>query len=187
MQFLTSPYLDGRLVLRHRRPISHPFPNAYSHPLPHFHYSAETGEITFEYEVDPAYPDTDTHDTTWRHKAFHLTAMPMRKPRTFLDDASEKLSSAMKYPMALFSGGAPASSPPPVPSKVSEEFDLREDELEEQDRGEEAEVDDSPEPIRKVRVIGTTRSQAEGLGETARNRRLWIVSPLRKTSARIMG
>ncbi|THH13014.1 hypothetical protein EW146_g7163 [Bondarzewia mesenterica] len=173
---------NGRLVLRHRRPISQPYPNAYSHPLPHFHYSAETGEITVEFETDPAYPDPPTTGTigqAWWNKSYHLTAMPMRKPRTFIDDASELLSSAIRLPLSLFSGGAPQP-----PSKADEQFDLREDELEEQDRGEDAEVDDSPELTRKVRVIATTDAEARELGEKARNRRCWLVSPLRRTAAR---
>ncbi|KAA1477294.1 hypothetical protein DENSPDRAFT_844509 [Dentipellis sp. KUC8613] len=171
---------DGRLVLRHRRPISRPYPNAYSHPLPQFHFSAQLGELTATFSTNPEYPAHPTN-AQWRTKSYHVTAMPMRKPRTFLDDASEALTSALRSPLSLFSGAAPR---PDTSEHVNEAFDLRPDELLEQDRGEAAEVDDSPEAIRHVRVIVTTAEEARGLGEKARNRRRWSVHPLRRTSAR---
>ncbi|TFY60503.1 hypothetical protein EVG20_g7388 [Dentipellis fragilis] len=173
----TSP--DGRLVLRHRRPISKPYPNAYSHPLPQFHFSAQSGELTATFETNPEYPAHPTN-SQWRVKSYHVTAMPMRKPRTFLDDASEALTSALRSPLSLFSGAAR----PDTSEHVNEAFDLRPDELLEHDRGEAAEVDDSPEAIRHVRVIGMTEEEARGLGEKARNRRRWSVQSLRRTSAR---
>jgi len=169
---------DGRLILRHRRPVSFPFPNAYSHPLPQFHHSPRTGEITVTFDYDPTYPTHSAPSAAWRDKSYHLTAMPTRKPRTFIDDASEMLSSAFQAPFSLFSG----TPKPQTETQVNEAFDLREDELLEQDRGEYAEVDDSPTPGRKVRVIGTTEEDARSLGAKARGRRQWRVMPLRRTA-----
>lgn len=69
---------------------------------------------------------------------------------------------------------------------MDDEFNLREDELEEQDKGEDAEVNDSPEDIRKVKVVGCTEADLKQLGEKARIRRMWDVVPLR-TSTRKHG
>ncbi|KAJ7757545.1 WD40 repeat-like protein [Mycena metata] len=97
-----------RLVLRHRRPVSLPYPNAYSHPLPKFSYSAETGEISGAF------------------RAFILASIPLRKPRTILDDAQAFISSAITAPLSFFSG---APSPKATPEEVfSTHIDLGEDE-----------------------------------------------------------
>ena len=103
----------------------------------------------------------------------------MRKPRSLLDDASEILSLAIQSPFSLFTGKAA-----PTAAEVKENFDLREDELLEQDREDDAEVDDSPDFKRYVHVIGTTNEEARSLGDKARNRRQWIVLPLRRTAAK---
>lgn len=178
---LTVSRSDEGLVLRHRRPVSYPYPNHYSHPVPQFRYSEKTGEISVTFEADPAYPDPpSSSNNVWRTKSYNLTAMPMRKPRSFMDDATEVLSSALRSPLSLFSPGAHSEQ------KLNEEFNLREDELEERDRGEDAEVDDSPEDVRKVKVIGFTEDDVKELGDKARIRRMWEVVPLR-TSARKQG
>jgi DDB1- and CUL4-associated factor 11 len=130
---------------------------------------------------DPSFPQRPSSGA-WRQKSYHLTAMPMRKPRSLLDDASDLLSSAIQSPLSLFSGRSA-----PTAAQVKEGFDLREDELLEQDKEDDAEVDDSPDFKRYVRVIGTTEEEARSLGDKARNRRRWIVSPLRRTAARRSG
>ena len=45
------------LVLRHRRPITHPYPNRYSHELPRFSYDPVSGNISIAFTSDPSYPD----------------------------------------------------------------------------------------------------------------------------------
>ncbi|KAJ7157164.1 WD40 repeat-like protein [Mycena filopes] len=156
---------DDRLVLRHRRPVSLPYPNAYSHPLPTFSYSPETGEITAHFAVDPSYPPpSDFPSDAWKKKTFILASIPLRKPRTILDDAHAFLASAITTPLSFFS--AAPTSPKATPEEVfSTHIDLGEHEVLEEERGEEAEVDDSPEWGRRVRVLG-------------------IVTALRKTDAR---
>ncbi|TFK56757.1 hypothetical protein OE88DRAFT_1613520, partial [Heliocybe sulcata] len=145
---------DGRLVLRHRRPIVHPFPNAYSHPLPQFSYSAETKEISVTFDTDPAYPAPTASQTresvteAWRRKRYILSSIPERKPKTFMDDASAFLTSAMNTPLSFFSGNRNVESSPDA--VFGGELELHEDEILEQDRGEEGEVDDSPDPLRRV-------------------------------------
>ncbi|KAJ7069043.1 hypothetical protein B0H15DRAFT_871267 [Mycena belliarum] len=130
------------LVLRHRRPISLPFPN-YAHPLPKFSYSATTGEISVHFASDPAHraPSAVPSDA-WTKKTYILASVPLR--------------------------------------------DLGEDEVLEEERGEEAEVDDSPEWGRSVRVLGIVNKSKEEreIVEKARNRRRWQITPLRQTNAR---
>src|SRR5258706_13841457 len=45
------------LVLRRRRPITHPYPNRYSHELPRFSYDPVSGNISIAFTSDPSYPD----------------------------------------------------------------------------------------------------------------------------------
>lgn len=181
----TSP--DERLVLRHRRPVSHPFPNPYSHPLPRFSYDGATQLITVTFAFDPTYPTTASPDTarsTWKDKMYVLTALPLRKPRTIIDDASELLTSAISAPLSFFSGRAAPATPRPDEVFSSGDIDLREDEILEQERSEEGEVDDSLEKFRHVRVVGVAKEDEQILGEKAKARQQWIVMPLRSVRSR---
>ncbi|KAG6873841.1 hypothetical protein C0995_010453 [Termitomyces sp. Mi166 len=178
---------SDKLVLRHRRPISYPFPNAYAHPLPIFSYSQETGEILVNFQNDPDYENRRQSDA-WRSRSYLLAAIPLRKPKTILDDAAAFLSSAVSAPLSFLSGVSPR--PQATPDEVFKgPIDLDEDEVVEEDRGEEAEVDDSPETGRKVRMIViANKSQSDkNLGEKARNRRRWEVVSLRRIDARTGG
>ncbi|KAJ6601263.1 WD40 repeat-like protein [Mycena vulgaris] len=176
---------DDRLVLRHRRPISLPFPNSYAHPLPRFSYTAETGEITVHFSSDPSHPaPSAVASDAWKKKTYILASIPLRKPRTLIDDAHAFISSAITSPLSFFSGvTAPQATPEAV---FSSDIDLGEDEVLEEERGEEAEVDDSPEWGRSVRVLGIIDKSKEerGIVEKARNRRRWQITPLRATNAR---
>ncbi|KAJ7665090.1 hypothetical protein DFH06DRAFT_1186604 [Mycena polygramma] len=176
-----------RLVLRHRRPVSLPYPNDYSHPLPKFSYSAETGEITVHFTSDPSYPPPSAAPSdAWKKKTFILVSIPLRRPRTMLDDAHALISSAITSPLALFGVASPQATPEAV---FSTDIDLGEDEVLEEERGEEAEVDDAPEWGRKLRVLGIVNKAREerDIIEKARNRRRWQITALRKTDARNRG
>jgi hypothetical protein len=176
-----NPNPEDRLVLRHRRPVSHPFPNAYAHPLPKFSYSPQTGEITVHFTCDPAYPLPDAPaSNAWKSKTYLLTSIPMRRPRTLIDDASEFLASTILTPIS-WGRAAPQATPEQV---FNGDIDLNEDDVVEEERGEEGEVDDSPEAGRKVRVIGVVDRV---LNEKARNRRRWVVTPLRTVNAKTTG
>lgn len=175
-------------MLRHRRPVSHPFPNAYSHPLPRFSYEQETRQITVSFTCDPSYPSSasgrDAAVSAWKDNTYMMTALPIRKPRTILDDATALLSNAISSPLSLFGGhSAPANT---RPHEVFDDgdIDLREDEILEQERSEEGEVDDSAEKYRPVRVLGFTKEDGQLAGERAKARRQWIVTPLRNTRNR---
>jgi len=190
---------DGKLVLRHRRPVSYPYPNAYSHPPPRFVYSPQTEEISVAFECDPSYPPPSAHPSeAWKNKRYLLTSIPLRKPRTIIDDASEFLTTAIASPFTglsnMFSGATnngennERESLPPLaePDAVFDgEIDLKEDEVVEEERGEEGEVDDSPDLSRKVAVVGIPVTEAEEtLSRKAKARRTWMVIPLRRVNAR---
>lgn len=179
-----NPNPEERLVLRHRRPVSHPFPNAYAHPLPKFSYSQQTGEITVHFTCDPTYPPPDARaaSNAWKSKTYLLTSIPMRRPRTLIDDASEFLASTILTPIS-WGRAAPQATPEQV---FNGDIDLNEDDVVEEERGEEGEVDDSPEAGRKVRVIGVV-DRDRVLNEKARNRRRWVVTPLRTGNAKTTG
>ena len=180
-----SPLPEGKLVLRHRRPMSHPFPNAYAHPLPTFSYSSETGEIAVGFTCDPTYPPPDKRSDAWKSKSYILTSIPMRKPKSIIDDATAFFSSAFSTTESFFSGRS--SAPQATPDEVFDGvIDLGEDEVIEEERGEEAEIDDSLEPTRQVRMITLaerTRSDKH-LSAKALNRRHWEILSLRRVDAR---
>ena len=58
-------------------------------------------------------------------------------------------------------------------------FNLREDETEELERGDETKVNDHPARERAVRVVGRTPEEHHELGEKAWERRRWEAVPLR--------
>ncbi|KAF7302912.1 hypothetical protein MKEN_01253500 [Mycena kentingensis (nom. inval.)] len=182
------------LVLRHRRPVSYPFPNAYSHPLPRFSYSSETSEIGVHFTHDPATltspPPYTSASASWERKTYLLASVPLRRPRTILDDAHAFLSTAVSTinPLTLFqhAPASPNAGAVTHEAVVSTHIDIGEDEVLEEERGEEAEVDDAPEWGRKVRVLGIVNKAQEerGLVEAARMRRKWKITSLRATNAR---
>lgn len=184
--------------------MSYPYPNAYSHPLPKFQYDARTGEITIRFNHDPRYPPSSpppspaTSSTvqgntagssastvagSWRNKTYFLVSQPLRKPRTIIDDASEILTTAISGPVNFFVSafGKNAARPDEV---FDGSIDLKEEEVVEEDRGEENEVDDSPDLERRVRVIGIVKGNEDGLSDKALRRRQWFVDSLRRTNAR---
>jgi hypothetical protein len=174
-------------VLRHRRPISLPFPNAYSHILPRFSFSGASGEITVSFSHDPDYPAPSAAPSQlWKSKTYLLSSIPLRRPRTILDDASELISSAFASPLALFSG-RPAQTT--LEEVYDADIDLHENEVIETERGEETELDDSSEIARQVKVIFTMNKELDDkeLSEKAKNRRRWEILPLRTTSRRTGG
>jgi len=144
-----------------------------------------------QFTYDPAYPplpvDGASLPSAWKTKTYLLVSVPMRKPRTILDDASEFISTNIFTPISFLTGG-----PPPAPARPDDVFngdiDLNEDEILEEERGEEAEMDNSPEPARKVCMISVPTSEKVMmdllLSEKARKRRKWVISPLRTTNKR---
>jgi WD repeat-containing protein 23 len=106
--------------------------------------------------------------------------LPQRRPRDFGDDASKFISNALHTPLSFLKGSHRKATPEDVQGSGIE---LDEDEVLEEERGEEAEVDDSPDPIRRIRVM-TMTEERYAMVEKAKNRRRWEVTPLRKTNAR---
>jgi hypothetical protein len=82
-------------------------------------------------------------------------------------------------------------APPPQarPDEVfNGDIDLTEDEVLEEDKGEEAEVDNSPDLGRKVRLVTVSTGEKSMtdllLSEDAKKRRRWVVTPLRAANAK---
>jgi len=178
---------DGSLVLRHRRPMLAPFPNAYSHPLPRFAYSPSTGHIEVRFAADPAYPPPNNSPSMrWRERHHLVTSIPMRKPPTFqfLTDATDFFANTASLIASPFDAITRGAGAVPVASPIVGEFALREDEVVEEERGEEGEVDDSPESHRDMRVISLPMTWSAPdvgpLGGTAhsRERRRWEIVPI---------
>lgn len=116
-----------------------------------------------------------------------LTSIPMRKPRTIVDDASELITSAITMPFTLFGvgGSPPKASPEEVFS--SGDIDLTEDEILETERTDEGEVDDSFEKMRQVKVVAFSKKEERVTGEKSKARRRWECIPLRITRNRTSG
>ena len=82
-------------------------------------------------------------------------------------------------------------APPPQarPEDVfNGDIDLTEDEVLEEDKGEEAEVDNSPDLGRGVRIVAVSTGEKSMmdllLSENAKKRRQWVVTPLRTANAK---
>ncbi|KAH7881067.1 uncharacterized protein C8R40DRAFT_1076381 [Lentinula edodes] len=182
---------DNHLVLRHRRPISLPFPNRYAHPLPKFTYTPLTGEIHVEFDCDPTYP-LFSANASWKDNTYILTSVPLRKPKSFIDDASEFITSNFASPLvSFFQGGTDTHATPE--QVASSGVELAEDEVLEEDRGEEAEVDDSLDLKRDVKMLTIAkRNPADdhtdwNLTEKAKLRRKFECVPLRAVNRRTGG
>ena len=184
-------YIDDRLVLRHRRPVSYPYPNAYSHPLPNFRYDSQTREITIEFNHDAYFLSSTDSDKdgsgSWRNKTHYLVSQPLRKTRTIIDDASEIITTAISNPTSFFSDTFSRKSISKPKEILGGNIDLKEEEIVDEDRGQEDEVDDSPEIGRHVRMVSVIKDNEGELSNRAERRRQWVVSPLRRLNARTCG
>ena len=175
--------------MRHRRPTTYPYPNKASHPYPKFRYNKESGEITVHFEYDPAYPKpAEPKSDAWKSKTYVLTSVPMRRPRTALEDAGQFITTNIFGPIISGFGVHP---PTPVQATPEEVFDgkieLKDDEVVEEERREEDEVDDSPELVRKLKVLAIVDKDVSDktLSDKAKERRKWVVTGLRKSNARV--
>jgi hypothetical protein len=90
-----------------------------------------------------------------------------------------------------FLGGpqAPQTKPEDV---FNGTIELDDDDVVENERGEETEVDDSPELVRRVRVIAVDPTEdlefkSLAMNDQKRKRRTWNVYPIRKANARTGG
>ncbi|KAH9944278.1 WD40 repeat-like protein [Epithele typhae] len=179
-------------VVRHRRPVSLPFPNAHSHPLPRFAYNPDTKEITVVFTVDPALRgDADAAGAggdaatasagAWKEKTYYLSSVPVRNPPTMIANASTLLTSAVTSSLSLFGVKQTNATPEEI---FDGQIDLTEHEIAEQDRNEAEEVDDSVDALRPVKVVGLTAEEARNASGSARLRRQWEVLPLRNNRHR---
>ncbi|KAH7107036.1 hypothetical protein BKA62DRAFT_685816 [Auriculariales sp. MPI-PUGE-AT-0066] len=139
----------GKLVIRHRRPISFPFPNSFSHPLPVFEYSPTDQRIIVRFPGQTSAQDTPRM----------LVAVPKRRPRTFFDSVGETLTAAATTvvfaPLALTGLASPKpTSTATVDDMAEADFNLRDHELDAQDTlSDEDNADDDPERQRTMRIV----------------------------------
>jgi len=179
---------DGQLVLRHRRPISYPYPNKHAHPLPRWTYTAKSGEISAHFACDPTFPAPGQGSDAWRARRYVLAAVPRRRPLGMFDAASAFFAGALANPAAVFARPASSAGGQARPDEVFDgRIDLRDEDVDEADRGAEHEGDDSPELRRPVRVIVLERDDARPVSAQAQQRRAWNILALRKTHARTGG
>ncbi|KAF8683210.1 hypothetical protein RHS04_01802 [Rhizoctonia solani] len=181
---------DGHLVLRHRKPFILPFPNSESHPLPRITYVPSSKLIRATFACDPNYPPPDARDPTnaWRSRDYILSAIPLRKPPSFLENTMAMMSTigaSLSKPQALISGPsvAPIATAFGHDDTSASDFALRDDEVMEEERvGGEDDTDDSTELGRPVRVlevpIGWFEKGASKLTLAALRRRQWEVLPI---------
>lgn len=136
------------------------------------------------FSCDPTYPPPGSAaSNAWRRSRYILSSVPMKRPKSFIDHASTFLSATVAAPFSLLAGSI-STQPKSTPEEVFDgNIDLAEDEMLEQDRGEEGEVDDSPEPHRNLRLLSIGPGGAPPEGTNARKRRQWSVSALRRSTA----
>lgn len=197
-------FSDGHIVLRRHRPMTFPFPNAYSHLLPRFAYDSSTGNIHVRYSSDPSYPPPSTAPSTpsadkpsalasgmhhpstaWRERQYLVSSIPKRKPPSVFDNAAQFFTGAVSLIVP--------STPVPRTQEEEGEFDLRENEIVEEERPVESEVDDSPDIHRDICVLSLplysqsgSETGVETLGggsSKARERRRWEILPITKGKA----
>ena len=100
-----------------------------------------------------------------------------------IDHASAFITSTVSSSLTMLSGLGHTQATPDYVFD-SGEIDLTEDEILDQDRGEEGEVDDSLEPLRLANVIAVRKAdENRPVGQKASLRRQWEILPLRTTRA----
>lgn len=122
--------------------------------------------------------------------------MPIRKPRSFSEDAAEffaSASSVLKSPFGVGFGGSGAGAS----TSAAGAFDLQEGEVLEQDRRDDEQDDSSPAAHREVRMITLPAGGQKGVGTGApnqsashgaarsRERRRWEIVPILKEKVRM--
>ena len=119
-----------------------------------------------------------------RAKTFYIAGVRHRHPRTMiLDGASDVFTSAFRNPFSPLPGTLVLESDPTT-AGTDDTFNLREDEVEEQEHGEENKVGHDPAGDRAVCAIRLTLEGHNGLTDGAWVYRRWDVAPLCSTATR---
>ena len=106
----------------------------------------------------------------------------MRRARTFGENVVDALS-MVPNPFLLMRGQV--TGPTRSNLEVAKgDFDVKEDELLDEDRADDEEVDDSPEQLRRVRVLERTDAHTETPKEKRQDRYQWEILPVRTNKAR---
>ena len=177
---ISPPTLGDLLVLRHRRPISYPFPNEFSHPLPQFSYNAKTQQISITFSYPPKFAKSPDN---WADNTYLLASRPRVRPKSVIEQATAFFSTAVTSSKSLLSGIGHST---PTPDQVFDggDIDLRDDEILDLDRSEEGEVDDSPDLLRVVGVVTVSPTDYDKtVAPYKALRRKWELLPLRAARA----
>jgi len=179
-QFNVNVDPGDALVLRHRRPISYPFPNEFSHPLPQFSYDKKTQQISITFSYPPSFTNSPEK---WAENTYLLASKPRVRPKSVIEHATSFFSTAVTSSKSLLSG---IGHNTPTPDQVfgGGDIDLRDDEILDLDRSEEGEVDDSPDLLRFVGVVTISPTDYDKTVEPYKAlRRRWEILPLRAARA----
>jgi DDB1- and CUL4-associated factor 11 len=165
-----------------------PFPNPYSHPMPRFAYDPSTGHIHVRFSCDPSYaPPNSPPSLKWKEREYLVTSIPSAKRNTSLINTATEFifSSASRFALSVKSPSTPSF---PINTNEFGEFDLRDEEVMEEERGEEGDVDDAHEDRRDMRVLSLPHTailgMAEGGSRKARERRRWEIVPILRERAK---
>ena len=140
------------MVVRHRKPVIQPYPNESSHPLPRFTFEPSTGMIRICFSCDPSYPPHSTSPSNlWRERDYVLGALSKPRPKSLVDSAADFFSSAAAL-VSFNPFGAP-SSESSTAHVADGQYDLRDEEILEEERIADEQDDSSPEPRREVRML----------------------------------
>lgn len=172
-------------MLRHRRPISFPFPNKHAHPLPKFTHSTETGEISVQFAHDPTYPSPeDTLSTDWQNKSFVLTCDAQRR-KVRESSAPRRRSLFGKLFKSKKATHQSASASTPSTHRISKESGVMEtsEHVTELQVQPEDWVEIPGSYTDKIRVVtvdtANTATDDHKLSEEAKQRYRWLVIPLK--------
>ncbi|KAF5312789.1 hypothetical protein D9619_002811 [Psilocybe cf. subviscida] len=174
-----------RIVLRHRRPISFPFPNEHAHPLPRFIYSTETGEISLQFAQDPSYPSPEDNSSThWEEKTYILTCGGYRR-KLGGSSAPKRRSLFGKLVKSVKPSRQSAALSTHSTQRTMQEIDVNETTKDATKPQPELEVwvevpGSYTSEIRVVTVdTADTAAERSKLSEDAKMRRQWLVIPLK--------
>ncbi|KIO28807.1 hypothetical protein M407DRAFT_176806 [Tulasnella calospora MUT 4182] len=142
---------DGHLVVRRHRPVTYPFPNHYSHPLPRFSYDRSSGLVRVAFACDPSYPAPSAYPSqAWKERDYVLSAVPLKRDKSLAEASFDFLATAASR-IKLNPFGSPIAAASAAHVERGD-YDLRDDETLEEERPDHAD-DDSPSRRREVRML----------------------------------
>ncbi|KAG8897204.1 hypothetical protein FRC01_011441 [Tulasnella sp. 417] len=169
---------DGHLVVRRHRPVTYPFPNHYSHPLPRFSYERSSGLLRVAFACDPSYPAPSAYPSqAWKERDYVLSAVPLKRDKSLAEASLDFLTTAASR-IKLNPFGSPTAAASAAHIERGD-YDLRDDETLEEEKPDNVD-DDSPSRRREVRMLNLPLGWMEKeRGSVAIvTRRKWEIVPI---------